>query len=207
MTHLNMEQLVSLSEPGYQPGTAAARDHLESCGICQAELDRLHQRVARMRALPTLRPPRDRFPRIRTELEAARKQSLRRRGVLSGLAVAASIALAVLFYDGSMRDEGFAPSPTTATAGELEEVIFRSQQLERLLMALEPDQRVLDSRTATITSRLEDRLQVIDRDLQAATVVVSPGSSQKQLRLWRERVGLLDALVDVHVTRASYAGL
>jgi hypothetical protein len=27
------------------------------------------------------------------------------------------------------------------------------------------------------------------------------------LRLWRERVGLLDALVDVHVTRASSAGL
>jgi hypothetical protein len=27
------------------------------------------------------------------------------------------------------------------------------------------------------------------------------------LRLWRERVGLLDALMDVHVTRASNAGL
>jgi hypothetical protein len=27
------------------------------------------------------------------------------------------------------------------------------------------------------------------------------------LRLWRERVGLLDALVDVHVTRASNVGL
>jgi hypothetical protein len=27
------------------------------------------------------------------------------------------------------------------------------------------------------------------------------------LKLWRERVGLLDALVDVHVTRASNVGL
>jgi hypothetical protein len=27
------------------------------------------------------------------------------------------------------------------------------------------------------------------------------------LSLWRERVGLLDALVDVHLTRASDAGL
>ena len=27
------------------------------------------------------------------------------------------------------------------------------------------------------------------------------------LQLWRERVGLLDALVDVHVTRASNVGL
>jgi hypothetical protein len=28
----------------------------------------------------------------------------------------------------------------------------------------------------------------------------------ESLRLWRERVGLLDALVDVHVTRAGYVG-
>jgi hypothetical protein len=27
------------------------------------------------------------------------------------------------------------------------------------------------------------------------------------LQLWRQRVGLLDALVDVHVTRASNVGL
>jgi hypothetical protein len=30
---------------------------------------------------------------------------------------------------------------------------------------------------------------------------------QRKIQLWRERVGLLDALVDVHVTRASNAGL
>jgi len=30
---------------------------------------------------------------------------------------------------------------------------------------------------------------------------------QELLQLWRERVGLLDALVDVHATRASNAGL
>ena len=30
---------------------------------------------------------------------------------------------------------------------------------------------------------------------------------QQVLELWRERVGLLNALVDVHVTRASNVGL
>jgi len=29
----------------------------------------------------------------------------------------------------------------------------------------------------------------------------------QELNLWRERVGLLDALVDVHITRASNVGL
>jgi hypothetical protein len=38
---------------------------------------------------------------------------------------------------------------------------------------------------------------------------VTPDASRetRQLQLWRERVGLLDALVDVHVTRASNVGL
>jgi hypothetical protein len=30
---------------------------------------------------------------------------------------------------------------------------------------------------------------------------------EQLLKLWRERVGLMDALVDVHVTRASHIGL
>ena len=56
MTHLSMDQLLALREPGSEPGAAAARRHVEACAECAAELDRLHQRVARLRALPTLRP-------------------------------------------------------------------------------------------------------------------------------------------------------
>jgi hypothetical protein len=87
------------------------------------------------------------------------------------------------------------------------ETITRSQQLERALVALAPESRVLDSRTAAMTGRLEDRLQLVDRDLQAADALDRTVRLREQLRLWRERVGLLDALVDVHVTRASFAGL
>ena len=52
MTHLSMEALLSLREAGLEPGVAAARQHLESCAGCRAELERLHQRVARLKALP-----------------------------------------------------------------------------------------------------------------------------------------------------------
>ena len=47
VTHLSMETLLSLRERGTEPGAAAAREHLNECSQCQAELDRLHQRVAR----------------------------------------------------------------------------------------------------------------------------------------------------------------
>ena len=65
MNHLSMEQLVSLRGPGTEPGTAEARRHVETCELCRDELDRLHQRVARLKALPSLQPPRDTWPAIR----------------------------------------------------------------------------------------------------------------------------------------------
>lgn len=203
MTHLTMDQLVALRDPHAEPGTHAAREHLQACPACRAELDRLHQRVARLRALPTLRPSRDRFAAVRTRLVADRRRRLVQRAGLGGLALAASVALFLVVR----------PAPDTrgaadaALSSELQETITRSQQLERALVAIGPEHRVLDSRTAAITGRLEDRLQLVDRDLQAAGLMDQEVRLREQLRLWRERVGLLDALVDVHVTRASYAGL
>jgi hypothetical protein len=86
----------------------------------------------------------------------------------------------------------------------------RSQLLESALNDYNPDGRVLDGGTARIAGELEDRIARLDRELEMAELQ----SQQQQqptnddlLRLWRERVGLLDALVDVRVARASNAGL
>lgn len=203
MTHLTMEQLVALREPGAEPGTQSAREHLDGCPACRQELDMLHQRVARLRALPTLRPARDRFPIVRAQLVADRRRRRVRWTGLGGLAMAASVALFAVLGP----DRGGTGAPLAALSGELTETINRSQQLERALLALEPEARMIDSRTAAITGRIEDRLQLVDREIQAADLLDRQVRMLEQLRLWRERVGLLDALVDVHVTRASYAGL
>ena len=50
------------------------------------------------------------------------------------------------------------------------------------------------------------RLARVDQELQVVSLMDRRTRSAESLRLWRERVGLLDALVDVHVTRASYVG-
>jgi hypothetical protein len=47
----------------------------------------------------------------------------------------------------------------------------------------------------------------VDRDLEATELLEQQARDLELLKLWRERIGLLDALVDVHVTRASNAGL
>ncbi len=199
MTHLTMDALVGLREPGSEPGQAAAREHLNQCGHCQAELQRLHQRVARLKALPTLRPGRDRWPETRARFKAERRRRRTRMVGFTGLAAAASVALALAVGDVSR--------PNEVTTDQLSQVMERSQVLESALNEFNPDARVLDGRTARIAGELEDRIARLDRELELTELQPQQATDGDLLKLWRERVGLLDALVDVHVTRASNAGL
>ena len=199
MTHLSMDALVSLREPGSEPGDAAAREHLNQCSHCQAELQRLHQRVARLKALPTLRPSRDRWPETKARFKADRRRRRTRVVGLSGLAMAASVALAIAVGDLSR--------PADATAEQLSQAKERSQVLESALSEYNPGGRVVDGRTARIAGELEERIARVDRELEATELMQQQATDSNLLKLWRERVGLLDALVDVHVTRASNAGL
>jgi hypothetical protein len=201
--HLSIEALLSLQEPGTEPGGAAAREHLNGCETCRTELDRLHQRVARLKALPALRPSRDRSVQVISQFRAQRRQHRARKFGFAGLAAAASIALAL-----SLPHR---PEPvvevSSANPKQISQVMERSQALESALNEYNSDGRVLDGRTARMAQELEDRIALLDRQLEVTEL--SPGQvrDQELLRLWRERVGLLDALVDVHVTRASNAGL
>ena len=83
----------------------------------------------------------------------------------------------------------------------------RSQALESALSQFHPEDRVLDGRTAGIAEELEDRIARVDRELELTELLDRRPRDEQLLKLWRERVGLLDALVDVHVTHASNVGL
>jgi hypothetical protein len=209
VSHLSIEALVSLRDPGTEPGEAAAREHLEACPACRAEFERLHQRVARLKALPPLRPARDRWPQTVARYRAERNRRRVRVGGLVGLAAAASIAI-VATTDPLSRGSSLEPSDSVAaapTSGEISRAMERSQALENALGAFNPDARILDGRTAGIAQELEDRIARVDLELEATELLDQQARDSGLLKLWRERVGLLDALVDVHVTRASNAGL
>jgi hypothetical protein len=200
VTHLSLDTLVALREAGAEPGDAAAREHLRECRFCSAELERLHQRVARLKALPALRPARDRWPQVAARVGAERRRRRSRIGGLVGLAVAASVGLVLLVG----RTSG---QPGSAGIREIQQAMARSQILESALNQYNPDARVLDGRTAGLAQGLEDRIARVDRELEMAELLERQARDQQLLKLWRERVGLLDALVDVHVTRASNVGL
>jgi len=200
MNHLTLETLVALREPGAEPGDATAREHLQTCSTCQAELERLHQRVARLKALPALRPARDQWPHVATRLYAERRRRRSRIGAIAGLAIAASVAMALVVVPGSRGAPGIA-------AREIEQAMARSQALESALSQYNPEGHILDGRTAGLAQGLEDRIARVDRELEMAELLERQTRDEQLLKLWRERVGLLDALVDVHVTHASNVGL
>ncbi len=202
MSHLDMELLLALDEPGLEPAVVRAREHLDGCPECQAERDRLLQRQARMRALPTLTPARDQWPKVAARIK--RERNGRRIRWASGISAIAA-ALLVTFVLGRQqgRDE-------TAQAAEarLRELMARSQALEAAIGSYAPETRVLDGRTSRLAADLEDRIADLDDQLQRVDLQNGPEPTEMQkMQLWQERVGLLDALVDVHVTRASHVGL
>lgn len=200
MSHLSQAELLALREPGREPGDADARAHLEVCTECQREFEALHQRVARLRALPSLRPSRNQWQVIEQRLVHERRLRNRRRAAIGGLALAASVALALVVHD--------LARPRTVDASQaIAEQMDRSQALERTLERYHGDTRVLDGLTAGVADRIESRIGAIDRQLELAQLLDQTRQQQELLRLWRERNGLLDALVDVHLTRASNVGL
>lgn len=198
MTHLSMEQLLACREPGLEPGTAAARAHLEACPACQAEAARLDQRAARLRALPALRPARDNWQAVRARVAAERRRRTARLAVRTGLALAAGVALVVL-----LRGQGDSAGGHEVA---ISEAMARSSQLEQLIQSYNPDQRVTNGRAVQMAGQLEDRIAVLDRELEMAQLLGARDRNDQLLRLWRQRVGLLDALVDVHLTRAQAVG-
>ncbi|HWA15389.1 MAG TPA: hypothetical protein VG817_03095, partial [Gemmatimonadales bacterium] len=179
-------------------GDADAQRHLEACATCQAELDRMHQRVARLKALPTLKPARSQWPVVSAKLRERKQHRLVRWAGLGGLAAAASIAFILGVRSGQ-------PADATEQLA-LSEAMERSQALEQVIQSYNPEARVTDGRTIRMANQLERQIASVDQQLEVAQLARGSGRDEALLRLWRQRVGLLDALVDVHVTRATAVG-
>lgn len=177
-------------------GSAWVRAHLEECGACTAELYRLEQVRARLRALPSLMPPRDRFPVIVAAVRGRR----RARWVFSAAGLAAAAVLTLIAYT-ALRPR--AVDGTAARQAALERAMARSQALEDALRALNPERRALDGQAAQVVAELRGRIEQLDMELSTPGMwSTQPG---RMVELWRERAGLMSALVDVHSTRVAAA--
>ena len=192
MMHCTMDDLLALRDG---EGSVWARKHREECAACRAELEAVYQRVAQLKALPSLRPARDRWPAVRDVVLAERA---RRRRRWTGFGFAAAAALTGLMV--------IAPTLGNKTnAEDLAQAKQQSAQLESTLQDSDPEGRVMSGREAEISARLEDQIALLDGRL----IQLDDQSVQEALLvdLWRQRVDLMQQLVQVRATRAKYVGL
>ena len=196
MIHCTTEDLLALKA---SEGSAWARRHHGECTECQQELDALHQRVARLKALPAMSPPRDRWPVIRERVVAERRHRRATHIRWAAVAIAASLVgvIGTRAYDQHKFE--------AARTAEVASLMNHSQQLEARLRDYDPESRVLTGATAGAVSELEDRIGEIDAQL--GRPVQTAGSRDREQDLWRSRVELMQGLVNVHVTRAAYLGM
>ncbi|HVH67985.1 MAG TPA: hypothetical protein VM716_08970 [Gemmatimonadales bacterium] len=193
MMHCTMDDLLALRAG---EGSVWARQHLDGCETCGVELERLYQRVAQLKALPARRPARDRWPAVR---DAIRAERARRRGRWGALSIAAAAVAAIIV---------FRPFGTgQANAADLASIKRESATLERELRAVDPTARVMSGRSAALAAALEDRIALIDGELARAGLPDAPPRPDELVKLWQQRVDLMQQLVGVHVTRAAYVGL
>lgn len=195
--HAALEHLLAFKDGERSAGVA---DHLAVCPVCAAELDRLHQVEARLRALPVRQPSRDRWPVIRAAIEMRRRRVRWHRTGWASLALAASLALVIgargLFVGEPPVERDYGP--------EVAALVEYSRQLEDALQAMEPESRVLNGRAAMAVADIQDRIAWVDAQL--AQPAAMRNASPEVAALWRERVQLMDALVNVHATRVASVG-
>src|SRR5438128_6411383 len=192
MMHCTMEDLEAL-----RAGEASvwARRHVTTCAACQVELEKLYQRVAQLKALPALHPPRDRWPVIQAALRVERARRRRTWGTWTGsLALAATIAAVLLVQPGQQG----------TLYAELSQAKQQSATLEDSLQQYDIDGRVLSGHAAAVVAELEDRISILDGTLAQHEQNVRDA---ELVKLWQERVGLMRELVNARATRARYVGL
>jgi anti-sigma factor RsiW len=194
MMHCTMEDLGALQAG---EGSVWARRHITTCAGCQRELETLYQRVAQLKALPAVRPPRDRWPAVKAVIRAERSRTRRTWRAWTGSLAAAAVLTGILLMQ---------PGQSGQLYAELSKVKQQSATLEDSLQQYDIDGRVLSGHAAAVVADLEDRISAIDGTLAQQQTA---GSAQdvQLVKLWQERVGLMRQLVNARATRARYVGL
>lgn len=167
--HASREDLLSLRDGSAEQ---VVREHVAACVECRDEVERLQAMRDRLRALPDLAPPEDRWTAVRLGLVRRRWA---RAPVITGLAAAASVVLAIAFLVQVEPPMEASPDP----------LVQRSQQLERELRSMDRG-GVMNGVEAQVIAELENRVALVD--LQLASGALEPAEAEA---LWMRRVDLL----------------
>ncbi|SUZ61554.1 uncharacterized protein METZ01_LOCUS14408 [marine metagenome] len=185
------------------------------------ELERLRAVRKALQELPELQPPPEVWTKILTEVQRDDRigPKLLRHWSL-GSAIAAGVAMLAFILIPTdpeipvQMEPGLVVAVPEGDGGGLDAVpaeefgyallAAESAQLERELNSIEYQPSLTSADTATIVVVLEDRIGYVDEQLTYAS---ANGIDSRQTEiLWRERVDLMNTLVDVRYAQFQQAG-
>lgn len=193
--HPPIDDLLAVRDGGAAPAVHA---HLADCGECRAEVARLARVRDELRALPAVEPPPGAWHAIAARRTAARRRAWSRN---AGLALAASVVMAVALTVLPTRDRSDGGAPPQAAQSDFDRLVAYSRDLDFALAAVESKSRILDLGTAHTIVSLEDRIAAVDAHLRHREGL----TPDQAAALLRHRVELTQALVDVHAAQTRHS--
>jgi hypothetical protein len=205
--HARIDELLSLRDGA--PVDARVRAHVDHCAECAAALAGTATVRDRLRALPSApESDRDGWAELQSRL-AQRRERSRWRARVAPYAAAASVAALAAFaalrvFDAPTQPAG-TPEPRVALdTPSVDELRARSQALEALLAAMPERPAVARAATSVPIESLEAEVQWLDHQLSIAGAdAAAPGTA----RLWRDRVEVMNSLVQLRYVEAQYVAL
>jgi len=183
-------------------GRAPAGPHVPRCPVCSSELQRIRAGRRRLAELPGWHAVPDGLARAEARLRE--RQAERRRPASTpvyALPLAACflalVAAAILFASRQSLDA----SPTGDWIPD-SALVAENARLEALLASL-PESRRMRMSSAYTVAALEQRLAWVDDRL--TTVALEPHAPEVEESLWKERVTLMNSLVQVQYARTLAA--
>jgi hypothetical protein len=211
--HAHLHELLSLRDG--EPVASETAGHVDVCALCAERLASLQSIRQRLRALPdVVASGREGWSEVERRV-AARAEAPRRRIRIGLAAAAASVASLGLLAGLRLQDR--APDASTAFADLGAEVAAdapqvsiadlqrQSLQLEALLASLPERPAVEQAGTALPIETLEAQVQWVDHRL--SEFEAAPTSASETERLWRDRIEIMNSLVQLRYVEAQRLAL
>ena len=211
--HASLEQLIGLRDE--EPVALEVQEHVSGCELCARILNELAVMPEALTHLADPLPPAGAWERISA---AGHKRSIpvRRWLPAAGAGLVASVVAALVLLNPGLRMQGTADAPQTTVTGatgaasapaDIGVLQAQSQYLERAVLDLNghTDGMPVSADTATTVAALEDRIALVDYEINSASARDTHNPDLAQL--WKQRVDLLQSLAAVRYAQVADRGI
>jgi hypothetical protein len=203
--HASSEQLIALRDG--EPVEASVQTHVRECAECAAELDTLTGLREQLAKLPVFALPEGMWESVVMRAERGEPASGYRHGVLrgAGVAMVASIVIAVslAMLPIPVQHPAETVTPDGAQPASVSQLVTQSRYLEKAVLSLNAntDHMIISAGTAATVAALEDRIALVDYEINHAAL--DPDAQQRLTQLWQQRVNLLQSLAAVRYAQVA----